>query len=36
MTARYIASLLEAVGCDGVVTPEGLNEAPFENDVRRH
>ena len=34
VTTRYVAALLEAIGCDAVVTLEVHNEAAFENAFR--
>ena len=34
VTTRYVAALIEAVGCDAVVTLEVHNEAAFENAFR--
>ncbi len=34
VTTRYVASLFEAIGCDGVVTLEVHNETAFENAFR--
>lgn len=34
VTTRYVAALIEAIGCDGVITLEVHNEAAFENAFR--